>query len=468
MKEKTYVDDIDRNIYDFKNDDKDTYKLNAGLTPEIVEKLSKEKNDPAWMQNFRLESLQIYNNMKVPDWGPSIEGLNMDNIVTYVRPNTNMKAKWSEVPEDIKDTFEKLGIPQAERKSLAGVGAQYDSELVYHNVRQEVAEMGVVYTDMESALKGEYADMVRTHFMKLVKPTDHKFAALHGAVWSGGSFIYVPKGVSLDKPLQSYFRINSMSMGQFERTLIIVDEGADVHYVEGCTAPVYSKDSLHAAVVEIFVHKNAKCRYSTVQNWSNNIINLVTKRAKVFENGHMEWIDGNIGSHINMKYPACILAEPYAKGTTVSIAVGSKGQKQDAGSKMIHLAPHTTSTIISKSVARQGGEVNYRGWVKHSKNAQYAKSKVECDTLILDKLSRSDTIPLNFSQNDTSQIEHEATVSNISEEQLFYLMSRGLSRAQATEMIVMGFLEPFTRELPMEYAVELNQMLKLDMSDSIG
>jgi Fe-S cluster assembly protein SufB len=257
-------------------------------------------------------------------------------------------------------------------------------------------------------------------------------------------------------------------MGQFERTLIIVDEGADVHYVEGCTAPIYSKDSLHAAVVEIFVHKNAKCRYSTVQNWSNNIINLVTKRAKVFENGHMEWIDGNIGSHINMKYPACILAEPYAKGTTVSIAVGSKGQKQDAGSKMIHLAPHTTSTIISKSVARQGGEVNYRGWVKHSKNAQYAKSKVECDTLILDKLSRSDTIPLNFSQNDTSQIEHEATVSNISEEQLFYLMSRGLSRAQATEMIVMGFLEPFTRELPMEYAVELNQMLKLDMSDSIG
>lgn len=453
--------------YGFHDEDTSVFKTQKGLNEDVVRTISKIKKEPEWMLDLRLKAYHSFVEQKNPKWGPDLSQIDFNDYTYYIKPSEKQEQSWDEVPDTIRNTFDKLGIPEAEQKFLAGVSTQYESEVVYHNMLEEVEEKGVLFFDTDTALR-ECPELFKKYFGKIVPYTDNKYAALNTAVWSGGSFIYVPKGVSLDKPLQSYFRINSMSMGQFERTLIIVDEGADVHYVEGCTAPIYSKDSLHAAVVEIFVHKNAKCRYSTVQNWSNNIINLVTKRAKVFENGHMEWIDGNIGSHINMKYPACILAEPYAKGTTVSIAVGSKGQKQDAGSKMIHLAPHTTSTIISKSVARQGGEVNYRGWVKHSKNAQYAKSKVECDTLILDKLSRSDTIPLNFSQNDTSQIEHEATVSNISEEQLFYLMSRGLSRAQATEMIVMGFLEPFTRELPMEYAVELNQMLKLDMSDSIG
>ena len=464
---KTQIEDISRNIYDIKNKDEYSYKSKKGITKEIVEEISKQKNDAPWMREFRLKALETYNKLALPTWGPNLDELNMDEIATYVRPKTDMKSNWDDVPEDIKNTFDALGIPEAEQKFLAGVSTQYESEVVYHNMLEEVEEKGVIFLDTDSALR-TCPDLLKKYFGKLVPYTDNKYAALNTAVWSGGSFIYVPKGVKLEKPLQSYFRINSMSMGQFERTLIIVDEGADVHYVEGCTAPTYSKDSLHAAVVEIYVHKNAKCRYSTVQNWSSNILNLVTKRAKVFENGHMEWIDGNVGSHVNMKYPACILAEPYAKGTTISIAVAGENQIQDAGSKMIHLAPHTSSTIISKSIARNGGEVNYRGWVTHSKNAAYAKSKVECDTLILDKKSRSDTVPMNVSYNDTSQIEHEATVSNISEEQLFYLMSRGLTRSQATEMIVMGFLEPFTRELPMEYAVELNQMLKLDMSDSIG
>lgn len=453
--------------YGFHDEDVSVFKTQKGLNEDVVRTISHIKKEPEWMLELRLKAYHSFVEQKNPKWGPDLSGIDFNDYTYYIKPSDKQEQSWEEVPDTIRNTFDKLGIPEAEQKFLAGVSTQYESEVVYHNMLEEVEEKGVLFFDTDTALR-ECPELFKKYFGKIVPYTDNKYAALNTAVWSGGSFIYVPKGVTLDKPLQSYFRINSMSMGQFERTLIIVDEGADVHYVEGCTAPIYSKDSLHAAVVEIFVHKNAKCRYSTVQNWSNNIINLVTKRAKVFENGHMEWIDGNIGSHINMKYPACILAEPYAKGTTVSIAVGSQGQKQDAGSKMIHLAPYTTSTIISKSVARQGGEVNYRGWVKHSKNAQYAKSKVECDTLILDKLSRSDTIPLNFSQNDTSQIEHEATVSNISEEQLFYLMSRGLSRAQATEMIVMGFLEPFTRELPMEYAVELNQMLKLDMSDSIG
>ena len=371
------------------------------------------------------------------------------------------------MPETIKNTSDKLGIPEAEKKFLAGVSTQYESEVVYHNMLEEVEQKGVIFLDTDSALR-QYPDLLREYFGKIVPYADNKFAALNSAVWSGGSFIYVPKGVTLEKPLQSYFRINSERMGQFERTLIIVDEGADLHYVEGCTAPTYSKDSLHAAVVEIYVHKNAKCRYSTVQNWSNNILNLVTKRAKVMQNGLMEWIDGNVGSQITMKYPACILAEEGAKGMTVTVAVASQGQIQDTGAKMIHMAPNTSSTIISKSVSRRGGEVNYRGWVTHTPNAIGAKSKVECDTLILDELSRSDTVPLNKTSNPSSTIEHEATVSKISEEQLFYLMSRGLANAQATQMIVMGFLEPFTKELPMEYAVELNQLLKLDMEGSVG
>lgn len=453
--------------YGFHDQDVSIFKTKKGLTKETVEEISKIKREPDWMREYRLHAFEQFEKMPIQDWGPSLESLNFDDYTYYIRPSERQENDWSQVPETIKDTFDRLGIPEAEAKFLSGVSTQYESEVVYHSMLEEVEEKGVIFLDTDTALR-EHPDLLKKYFGTIVPASDNKFAALNSAVWSGGSFIYVPKGVKLDKPLQSYFRINSEQMGQFERTLIIVDEGADVHYVEGCTAPTYSKDSLHAAIVEIFVHRHAKCRYSTVQNWSGNILNLVTKRAKVYGHGTMEWIDGNIGSHVTMKYPACILAEEYARGMTISIAVAGHHQIQDAGAKMIHLAPNTYSNIISKSVSRNGGEVNYRGLIHHGPKAEHAKSKVECDTLILDKQSRSDTIPINITRNMTSQIEHEATVSNISEEQLFYLMSRGLTRTQATEMIVMGFLEPFTRELPMEYAVELNQLLKMDMSGSIG
>ncbi|WP_276886511.1 Fe-S cluster assembly protein SufB [Allobaculum stercoricanis] len=468
-KEQSQVQVLEEKDYQYGFHDEDTsvFKTEKGLTEQTIREISAIKKEPEWMLQRRLDAYHSFLKQENPDWGPDLSYIDFDEFTYYIKPSETQEQDWEEVPETIRNTFQKLGIPEAEQKYLAGVSTQYESEVVYHNMLEEVEEKGVIFLDTDSALR-LHPELFQKYFGKLIPYTDNKYAALNTAVWSGGSFIYVPKGVKLEKPLQSYFRINSQSAGQFERTLIIVDEGADVHYVEGCTAPIYSKDSLHAAVVEIFVHKNARCRYSTVQNWSTNIINLVTKRARVEDYGHMEWIDGNIGSHLNMKYPACFLVGPYAKGTTISIAVASKDQVQDAGAKMVHLAPHTSSTIISKSVARKGGEVDYRGWVIHGKNADHAKTKVECDTLILDKQSRSDTIPLNRHLNQTSQIEHEATVSNISEEQLFYLMSRGLTEAQATEMIVMGFLEPFTRELPMEYAVELNQLLKLDMSDSIG
>ncbi len=453
--------------YGFHDKDVSVFNTGKGLNEEVVRTISKAKKEPEWMLDIRLKAYHSFVEQKNPDWGPDLSYINFDDYIYYIKPSEKEEHNWDEVPETIRNTFNKLGIPEAEQKYLAGVSTQYESEVVYHNMLEEVQENGVIFLDTDTAVK-TCPDLVKDYFGKVVPYTDNKYAALNTAVWSGGVFIYVPPGVHLEKPLQSYFRINTMQMGQFERTLIIVDEGADINYVEGCTAPVYSKDSLHAAVVEIFVKKNAHCRYSTVQNWSSNILNLVTQRAIVSENGHMEWVDGNIGSHINMKYPCTILAEPYAKGTAISIAVGSQGQKQDTGSKMIHLAPHTKGTMISKSVARNGGEVNFRGWVRMNKNADHSKCKVECDTLILDEKSRSDTVPLNILQNETSQIEHEATVSNVDEEQLFYLMSRGLTEEQATEMIVMGFLEPFTRELPMEYAVELNQLLKLDMSNSIG
>ena len=453
--------------YGFHDEDVSVYNTGKGLNEEIVRLISEKKNEPQWMLDIRLKAYEQFKKMDIQSWGPDVSDIDFDDYTYYIKPSEKQQSDWEDVPETIKNTFDKLGIPEAEQKFLAGVSTQYESEVVYHNMLKEVEEKGVIFLDTDSALR-EHPDLFRKYFGKIVPMSDNKFAALNTCVWSGGSFIYVPKGVHLEKPLQSYFRINSERMGQFERTLIIVDEGADVHYVEGCTAPSYSKDSLHAAVVEIFVHKNAKCRYSTVQNWSSNILNLVTKRAICYQNATMEWIDGNIGSQVTMKYPACVLKEEGARGLTVSIAVAGKGQIQDAGAKMIHLAPHTYSNIISKSVSRNGGKVNYRGLIQHGPNADYAKSKVECDTLILDKLSTSDTVPTNITQNMTSQIEHEATVSKISEEQLFYLISRGLTKAQATEMIVMGFLEPFTRELPMEYAVELNQLLKLDMSDSIG
>ena len=465
--EKDVLTTQDHYQYGFHDEDVSVYNTGKGLTKDTIIAISTIKKEPQWMLDFRLAAFETFQKKALPEWGVDLSGIDYDEYTYYIRASDKTRQDWNEVPETIKNTFDRLGIPEAEQKFLAGVSTQYESEVVYHNMLKEVEEKGVLFYDTDTALR-ECPDLFQKYFAKLVPASDNKFAALNSAVWSGGSFIYVPKGVKLDKPLQSYFRINSERMGQFERTLIVVDEGADLHYVEGCTAPNYSKDSLHAAVVEIFVEKGAKCRYSTVQNWSNNILNLVTKRAQVQAHGIMEWIDGNIGSLANMKYPACILTGEYARGICVSIAVASKGQIQDAGAKMIHLAPYTSSTIISKSIARRGGKVNYRGIVHHGKNANHAKSRIECDTLILDKISSSDTIPINQSENYQSIIEHEAKVSKISEEQLFYLMSRGLTEEQATEMIVMGFLEPFTSELPMEYAVELNQLMKLQMEGSIG
>lgn len=467
MKNDDVVKSHDEYKYGFSDQDVSVYKTEKGLSADVVRAISAKKNEPEWMLAFRLKAYEHFKNRAMPNFGPDLSFINFDDYTYYIKSSQAVKNDWDEVPDTIKNTFDRLGIPQAERDFLAGVTTQYESEAVYHNMLKEVEDAGVIFLDTDTALK-LYPELFKSYFATVVPFTDNKFAALNSAVWSGGSFIYVPKGVKLDKPLQSYFRINTESMGQFERTLIIVDEDAEIHYVEGCTAPIYSKDSLHAAVVEIIVKKGGKCRYSTVQNWSTNILNLVTKRAYVHQAGTMEWIDGNLGSSINMKYPACILAEEYAKGICISIAVASKNQQQDAGAKMIHLAPNTSSSIISKSISRLGGRVNYRGLVSHGSKATNAKSKIECDTLILDDLSYSDTIPTNYSANKNSTIEHEATVSKISEEQLFYLMARGLSKAQATEMIIMGFIEPFTRELPMEYAVELNQLLKLEMEGSIG
>jgi len=454
--------------YDFKDEDVSVFKTPKGLNEDIVREISAIKKEPEWMLEYRLKSLKCFLEKPMPTWGVDLSQMNFDEYTYYNRPSDHLSDKWDEVPETIKNTFNKLGIPEAEQKFLAGASAQYESEVVYHNMLEEVKEKGVIFLDIDSGLR-EYPEIFKKYFDTVIPYNDNKFSALNGAVWSGGSFIYVPPGVKLDKPLQSYFRINSERMAQFERTLIIVDKGSDIHYVEGCTAPSYSKDSLHAGVVEIVVLEGAKCRYTTIQNWSKNIYNLVTQRAKVAKNGSMEWVDGNIGSAVTMKYPTCILAGEGAKGTCITIAVADSHQILDSGAKMIHLAPNTSSQIISKSISRNGGKVNYRGLVRHQKNATNAKSKVECDTLILDDKSTSDTVPTNMMMNNESIIEHEATVSKVSEDQLFYLMSRGLTKEQATEMIVMGFIEPFSRELPMEYAVELNQLIKLDMGEnSIG
>lgn len=468
MADKTYVADIDRSIYDIKDDEKDAYKVNEGLTPDIVQKISEEKHDPQWMQLFRLQALQIYNEMQVPDWGPSIAGLDMEHIVTYVRPNTKMSAKWSEVPKDIKDTFERLGIPQAERKSLAGVGAQYDSELVYHNVRSEVAELGVVYTDMESALKGPYADMVRKHFMKLVTPHDHKFAALHGAVWSGGSFVYVPPGVLVEIPLQSYFRLNAPGAGQFEHTLIIVDEGAYLHFIEGCSAPKYNIANLHAGCVELFVGKNAKLRYSTIENWSKNMYNLNTKRALVEEGGTIEWVSGSFGSHVSYLYPMSILKGRGARMEFTGITFAGKGQNLDTGAKVVHSAPETTSYMNTRSISKDGGISTFRSSVVVNKEAESSKSSVSCQSLMLDDISRSDTIPAMDIRTKNADIGHEAKIGRISDEAVFYLMSRGISEEDARAMIVSGFADDVSKELPLEYAVEMNNLIRLEMKGSIG
>ncbi len=453
--------------YGFKDEDISIVNTGIGLTEDVVRQISKLKNEPEWMLEFRLKAFKAFQEMPMPSFGPDLSMLNFDSYTYFTRMANGETKNWDDVPETVKNTFQKLGIPEAEQKYLAGVSTQYESEVVYHNMLKEVEEKGVIFLSTDMGLK-LYPEIFKKYFGTVVPIRDNKFSALNGACWSGGSFVYVPKGVHLEKPLQSYFRINNEKTGQFERTLIIVDEGADVHYVEGCTAPSYSKESLHSGVVEIIVLKNAKCRYSTVQNWSTNIVNLVTQRAICYEGASMDWIDGNVGSGTNMKYPAVILAGEGAKGTCISIAVAGKGQYQDAGSRMIHLASNTSSTIISKSIVKGGGVANYRGTVRHMKNAKNCRSHVECDTLILDEQSYSDTIPNNEVKNNTSYIEHEATVSKISEDQLFYLMSRGISEKDATQMIIMGFIEPFSKELPMEYAVELNQLIKMDMEGSVG
>lgn len=453
--------------YGFSDKDVSLFNSGKGLNKDVITFISKSKNEPQWMLEYRLKAYDYFVNQPLPSFGPSLEEIDFNDFTYFIKPSDKVSNNWEEVPETIKNTFYKLGIKEAEQKYLSGVSTQYESEVVYHSMLKEVEEKGIVFLDTDSALK-QYPDLFKKYFSTVVPYTDNKFAALNSAVWSGGSFIYVPKNTHLDKPLQSYFRINSQSMGQFERTLIIVDEGSDVHYVEGCSAPIYSKDSLHAAVVEIVVLKDAKCRYSTIQNWSNNIINLVTKRALVEENGLMEWIDGNIGSHINMKYPCCVLKGDKAKGACISIAVASENQIQDAGAKMIHIGKKTSSTIISKSIGKKGGSVDYRGLVKITKNAIGSRAKVECDTLLIDDISTSDTIPTNIVNNNSSILEHEASVSKISEDELFYLMSRGLDKDRAAQMIVMGFIEPFAKELPMEYAVELNNLIKLEMEGSLG
>jgi Fe-S cluster assembly protein SufB len=453
--------------YGFKTDAKVLFTTGKGLNADIVRAISEHKHEPEWMTEYRLKALALFEKMPLPAYGPDLRFLDFPSYTYYTQVAKGEEQNWNEVPTAVKDTFSRLGIPEAEQKYLSGVTTQYESEVVYHNMLDEVQKKGVIFLSTDMALQ-TCPELMKKYFGTVVPSADNKFAALNSAVWSGGSFIYVPKGVHLEKPLQSYFRINNEKTGQFERTLIIVDEGADIHYVEGCTAPIYSKESLHAAVVEIVVLKGAHCRYTTVQNWSNNIVNLVTQRALVEEDGLMEWVDGNIGSMRNMKYPACILKGDNAKGSVISIAVGGKNQFQDNGARMIHIGKNTSSTIISKSICKNGGTANYRGTVRILPGAENAHAHVECDTLILDDQSRSDTLPKNEIRNNSSYIEHEATVSKINEEQLFYLMSRGLTEAQATQMIVMGFIEPFSKELPMEYAVELNQLIKLDMSDAIG
>lgn len=468
--EKTLVGDINHSFYDFRyeENENDYYRIENGLTADIVKKLSKEKGDPEWMRDFRLKSLEIYNQLRVPEWGPSIDGLNIENIATYVRPNVKMQGDWESVPQDIKDTFEKLGIPEAERKSLAGVGAQFDSELVYHNVRDEVAKQGVVYSDFESALKSdEWGGMIKEHFMTLVPPKDHKFAALHGAVWSGGSFVYVPKGVHLSFPLQSYFRLNAKGAGQFEHTLIIVDEGADLHFIEGCSAPKYNVANLHAGCVELFVAKNARLRYSTIENWSKNMYNLNTKRARVEENGVIEWISGSFGSHVSYLYPESDLVGRGARAEFTGITFAGSGQSLDTGAKMVHLAPDTTSLITSKSVSKGGGEGYFRSAIYIAKEAERSKTSVSCASLMLDSESRSDTIPAMEILNDNVDVGHEAKIGRISSDAIFYLMSRGISEDEARSMIVSGFANPVSKELPLEYAVEMNNLIRLEMKGTM-
>ncbi len=456
--------------YEFGWHDKTDAGANAkrGLTEDVVRDISQKKNEPAWMLETRLKALAMFEKKPLPNWGAYLGGIDFDNIKYFVRSTEKQATSWEELPDDIKNTYDRLGIPEAEKKRLiAGVAAQYESEVVYHQIREDLEKEGVIFLDTDTALK-QHEDVFKEYFGSVIPSGDNKFSALNTAVWSGGSFIYVSKGVKVDIPLQAYFRINTENMGQFERTLIIVDEGAYVHYVEGCTAPVYSSDSLHSAVVEIIVKKNARCRYTTIQNWSNNVYNLVTKRAVAQQGATMEWIDGNIGSKVTMKYPAVWLVGEHAKGETMSVAFAGEGQHQDAGAKMVHAAPNTSSTIISKSVARGGGRTSYRGLIQVNEGSYNAKTTVKCDALLIDDISRSDTYPYIDCREDDVSMGHEATVSRISEDQLFYLMQRGLNEDEAAAMIVRGFVEPIARELPMEYAIELNRLIELQMEGAVG
>lgn len=457
----------DKSAFSFRTKTKSFFASQKGLTTDLIREISRQKNEPKWMLDFRLHAHEIFLTKNMPTWGADLSGIDFDNIHYYVRPQDKSKTKWEDVPKEIKDTFDKLGVPEAEKKFLAGSGAQFESEMIYHSLAENLAKQGVIFESTDDALKN-HPELFKKHFGTVVPPGDNKFAALNSAVWSGGSFIYVPKNVHIELPLQAYFRINIENMGQFERTLIIADEGSSVHYVEGCTAPTYSSDSLHSAVVEIIVKKGARVQYTTIQNWSGNVYNLVTKRAMAYENAEMFWLDCNLGSKVTMKYPSIILRERGAKGEIQSLAFASKGQHQDAGGKVIHLAPDTSSTIISKSISKNGGHSTYRGLVKVIKGAKNVKTRVVCDALMLDPSSRSDTYPTMDIREKDVAIAHEATVTSIGEDELFYLMSRGLSEEQAATLIVNGFANPIVRRLPMEYAVELNRLLALEMTGSVG
>jgi Fe-S cluster assembly protein SufB len=453
--------------YGFKDPETYVFKSRKGLDREVVEQISALKDEPAWMLDFRLKALNHFQKRPMPNWGGDLTKLDLDDLYYYVKPVDAESRSWDDVPETIKNTFEKLGIPEAEQKFLAGVGAQYESEMVYHKIQENLEKKGVIFLSIEEGLK-QHPELFREYFGTVIPIEDNKFAALNGAVWSGGSFIYIPKGVHVELPLQAYFRLNVANIGQFERTIIIADEGARVHYVEGCTAPVYTTDSLHSGVIEIIVKKNARVRYTTIQNWSNNVYNLVTQRAMVYEGGTMEWVDANLGSKITMKYPSCYLMGPGAHGEILSMAFAGKGQHQDTGGKIIHAAPHTSSTITSKSISKDGGRASYRGLLKVYRGAEDVKSNVVCDALLLDERSRSDTYPYIEIDEEDVTIGHEASVSKVGEEQLFYLMSRGLSEEEATTMVVSGFIEPLVKELPMEYAIEMNRLIQLQMEGSIG
>jgi Fe-S cluster assembly protein SufB len=460
--------EMDYSKYDFKDSTEMYVHLSKkGLSKEVIKEISKLKNEPQWMLDFRLRSYEVFMKKPMPNWGPDLGTIDFQNIYYYAKASEKTEKSWDDVPAEVKKTFDKLGIPEAEKKFLAGVGAQYESEVVYHNLREDLAKKGVIFLDTDTALK-EHPEIFKKYFGKIIPPEDNKFAALNSAVWSGGSFIYIPPGVKVDMPLQAYFRINAENIGQFERTLIIADEGSEVHYIEGCTAPVYSSESLHSAVVELIAHKGAKLRYTTIQNWSSDVYNLVTKRAYAYEGATVEWIDGNIGSKITMKYPGIYLLEPRAHGETLSIAFAGKGQHQDTGAKMVHLAPNTTSRITSKSVSRLNGRTTYRGLLHVAKGATNVKASVRCDALLLDDTSKTDTYPYMEINQEDATVTHEATVGKIGDEQIFYLMTRGFSEEEALTLIVNGFMEPFTKELPMEYAVELNRLIKLEMDDSVG